>query len=85
MKTNSLAMIVVALVLSGGTASADALRCGSALVETGISADELVAQCGEPASKDIEGGNWTYRLDGHTYVVRVSASGIVAEVNETSR
>ena len=81
MKTNCLAVLVVFL-LSGGGAWADTLRCGSELVGAGALADELVAKCGEPDAKDIEGGNWTYRLDDHTYEVRVSASGVVAEVNE---
>jgi hypothetical protein len=81
MKTNWLMVIAVSALTSGG-AWADTLQCGTDVVETGVLADELVAKCGEPAAKDIEGGNWTYRVDGHSYEVRVSASGVVAEINE---
>jgi len=75
-------MAAAVLMLASGSSSADVLRCGGTLVEAGTSAQELVAQCGEPAGKSIEGFNWTYNIDGHSYEVRVSDGGVVAEIKQ---
>ena len=84
MKTNWL-MVIAASALTSGGGWADSLQCGADVVEAGTPTDELVAKCGEPDAKDIEGGNWTYRVDGHSYEVRISASGVVAEINEVGK
>jgi len=74
-------MVAVLMTVSGGS-WADALRCGTSIVEAGGSTQELIAQCGEPDSKSIEGMNWTYSIDGNRYEVRVSDSGVVAEIKQ---
>jgi len=75
-------LMVAVLMTVSGSSWADALRCGTSIVEAGASTQELVAQCGEPASKDIEGMNWTYTMGNETWEVRVSASGVVAEIKQ---
>lgn len=35
-------------------AADDVMRCGTALVSVGMVAPQVVAKCGEPASKDVE-------------------------------
>lgn len=81
MKRVVVMMAAVLLTLSGSS-WADALRCGTSIVETGASTEELVAQCGEPDSKSIEGMTWTYTLGDETWEVRVSEAGVVAEIKQ---
>lgn len=75
----SLPMICIATVLfltAGPAAARDTLRCGSKIVNTGVTMDEVRKFCGEPSSERIEevpvrSGNrvtgttdmiyWTYR------------------------
>ena len=75
----SLAMTCVAIILllaTGAATARDTLRCGSKIVNTGITMDEVRKFCGEPTSKRVEevpvrSGNrvtgttemhyWTYR------------------------
>ena len=49
-------MLIVLLVIFSGVISAaqDTLRCGSKIVKTGMSMDEVLKFCGEPSSKEIE-------------------------------
>ena len=84
MKRAGLTAAAVLMVISGSS-WADALQCDSSIVETGASAQELVAQCGEPVSKSIEGMNWTYHINGGTYEVRMSDSGVVAEIKQVDQ
>ena len=81
MKKTSVTVAVMSMVVSG-VGLADVLRCGTGIVEAGASTVELLDRCGEPDSKSIEGMNWTYRIGGHSYQVRVSASGTVAKIRE---
>jgi hypothetical protein len=49
--------IVAALLLlaTGSSASADdVMRCGNVIVDVGMIADQVVAKCGEPKSKQTE-------------------------------
>jgi hypothetical protein len=52
MKLN--ALLIAALVLSGATASAETLRCGSKIVDVGMSMAEVQKYCGNPSSKTVE-------------------------------
>ena len=46
---------IAALVAGGYSASADdVMRCGTAIVNTGMVASQVVAKCGEPQSKEVE-------------------------------
>ena len=49
-------MLIVLLLIFSGVISAaqDTLRCGSKIVKTGMSMDEVLKFCGEPSSKEIE-------------------------------
>jgi hypothetical protein len=49
-------MFIVLLLIFSGIISAaqDTLRCGSKIVKTGMSMDEVLKFCGEPSSKEIE-------------------------------
>ena len=78
----SLPPFLCALLLVTGTAIADApFRCGSKIIEVGMSMSDVLEQCGEPASKrvethDVRAGNrvvgttefhfWTYGNPGGT-------------------
>lgn len=78
----SLPPVLWAVLLATGTALADApFRCGSKIIEVGMSMPEVLDQCGEPASKrveerDVRAGNrvvgttqfhfWTYDYAGGT-------------------
>lgn len=75
-------MAAAVMLMVSGSSWADALRCGTNIVETGATTQELLAQCGEPDSKSIEGMNWTYTLGDETWQVRVSDTGVVAEINQ---
>jgi hypothetical protein len=53
--------------LSTGTqsASADILRCGSVLIETGDSARRVLEKCGQPSSKTtVNEPVWTHGANG---------------------
>ncbi len=74
--------VLCTVLLVTGTAIADApFRCGSRIIEVGMSMSDVLAQCGEPASKrvethDVRAGNrvvgttdyhfWTYGHPGGT-------------------
>ena len=46
---------VLALTLLGASAFAgDTFRCGSKLIEPGMTQSEVLAQCGEPTSRIVE-------------------------------
>jgi len=75
-------VVAVAVMAMSSGSWADVLRCGTGIVETGVSTAELVAQCGEPDSKSFQGMNWTYSIDGQRYEVRVSDDGVVAEIKQ---
>ena len=47
-------LVTSALVLAASTASADdVMRCGSAIVDLGMVAAQVVAKCGTPQSKEV--------------------------------
>jgi hypothetical protein len=51
----AITLAVMAAVGLGRTALADdVMRCGATLIMVGMIAPEVVAKCGEPASKEIE-------------------------------
>lgn len=78
----SLPPVLCTVLLASGTALADApFRCGSKIIEVGMSMSEVLRHCGEPASKrveehDVRSGNrvvgttefhlWTYGHPGGT-------------------
>ena len=78
-------LMAAVLMAVSGSSWADALQCDTSILTTGASTQELVAQCGEPVSKDVEGGIWTYKVDGGSYEVRISESGVVAEINQIEK
>jgi hypothetical protein len=46
---------IACLLVAGSTASADdVMRCGTAIVDVGMTAGQVVAKCGEPTSKEVE-------------------------------
>lgn len=49
-------MLIVLLLIFSGIISAaqDTLRCGSKIVKTGMSMDEVLKFCGEPSRQEIE-------------------------------
>lgn len=46
--------VLIALLLIGTAASAETLRCGSKIVDVGMSMDEVRKYCGKPSSTEIE-------------------------------
>lgn len=44
-------LLVMAIGLLPGTAAADTMRCGSALISEGDAIDEVLALCGEPRER----------------------------------
>lgn len=79
-------LLAMALVAAAGPAAADnTLSCGSKLIETGMTAAEVLKHCGEPASRKVEdqavhSGNrivgttqfqiWSYERSGATRVLK---------------
>ncbi len=55
-------LVCSALLTSAPVAWADSLRCGSALVSNGSSAEEILRKCGEPVSRQSRG--WIRQADG---------------------
>ena len=47
-------LLPLALVAVQRASADDALRCGNAIVTTGMVADQVTAKCGEPSSKSTE-------------------------------
>jgi len=61
MKTR-LATFCLATLLAAPCAWADSLRCGSALISNGSSADEILHKCGTPVEQRSRG--WIHQADG---------------------
>ena len=82
------------MLLCAAPAVADgAFRCGSKLVELGMTQSEVLAQCGEPTSKDVEVDDvrsgpqvvgktvvsrWTYEAYSATHVLMFDGDKLVA-------
>ena len=47
-------VLPLALAAPACVSADDTLRCGNAIVTTGMVADQVVAKCGEPSSKSTE-------------------------------
>lgn len=86
--TSSVLGRIVTVIVCGasfGTAMADDMfRCGSKLIDIGMTQAEVLQYCGEPASKDVEDYDirsakqvvgrtavwrWTYQIAGRTRVL----------------
>ena len=52
MKTAYLMVVVMALVMSGIAQADESFRCGKWVVTSSATVSELVAKCGEPASRE---------------------------------
>ena len=46
--------LLITLLLIGSFASAESLRCGSKIVDVGMSMDEVKKFCGKPSSTSVE-------------------------------
>ena len=46
--------LLITLLLIGSIASAESLRCGSKIVDVGMSMDEVKKFCGKPSSTSVE-------------------------------
>jgi hypothetical protein len=51
---DALLALALALATTLGVSADDSLRCGNAIVTTGMVAAEVAAKCGEPTSKSTE-------------------------------
>ena len=67
-------VVAIAVVLAAAAAADDVMRCGTAIVDVGMTMGQVVAKCGEPASKEVE----------TTPVKRRTASGAVTTSGTTS-
>jgi len=48
-------VVAIACVLAASTAYADdVMRCGTVIVDVGMTTGQVVAKCGEPVSKEVE-------------------------------
>jgi hypothetical protein len=45
---------LIILIVASAPASADTLRCGNKIVETGMTQDEVRQHCGNPSSTEVE-------------------------------
>jgi hypothetical protein len=66
-------LLPIALAAAPRVLADDALRCGAAIVTTGMVADQVAARCGEPTSKSTEETPVTTRSRRGT--VKTSAGG----------
>jgi hypothetical protein len=73
-------IVISLLALAAWTAPpahADTLRCGSVLIEQGVTQDYVLEKCGEPDSRTISGVPIrARRLNGTTYVVGTTSQEI---------
>ena len=89
----AVAAILCACMLPVVVTAADTLRCGSKIITLGMSADEVLRHCGEPAKREVEqqdvrSGNrvtgttevhiWTYRRAGAEKVLRFDQDRLIA-------
>src|SRR5262245_23215647 len=70
-------MLALLLTLAGAAHAGDTFRCGSKLVTTGLTQEEVLARCGEPAKRATEevpvwvrNANGSTRQNGTTKVER---------------
>lgn len=64
----TLALIAV-LAAAATPAADDVFRCGSKLVDTSMSMEQVAARCGEPTQRSVEEvPQYTRRANGSTYV-----------------
>lgn len=57
------------LVATATSAADDVFRCGSKLVDTSLTMDEVMARCGEPTQRTVEDiPQQVRRANGSTYV-----------------
>jgi len=71
-------MMLMMLMTAAGSVQADALQCGTSLVSTGDTRDQVVAKCGNPA--DIERSSVFVQSMAWVNGVPVSAGNTLIEV-----
>lgn len=71
-------IVLLILTMAAGSVQADALQCGTSLVGTGDTRDQVVAKCGNPA--DIERGSAFVQSVAWVNGVPVSAGNSLIEV-----
>ncbi|MEE9142797.1 MAG: DUF2845 domain-containing protein [Gammaproteobacteria bacterium] len=73
MMNKRVAVLPLLLLFLAGTASASGFRCGTKIVEEGMSTYELIEACGEPTR--IEGNRWLYDLGPEEFLKIVFVEG----------
>jgi hypothetical protein len=69
MRWRTLFALTAMLVATATPAANDVFRCGSKLVDTSMTMDEVMARCGEPTQRTVEEiPQQVRRANGSTYV-----------------
>jgi hypothetical protein len=71
-------VVLLFLMLGAGTVQADAFQCGTALVSTGDTRDQVMAKCGSPS--DVERSTAFVQSTAWVNGVPVSAGNTLIEV-----
>ena len=71
-------VVLMILTMAAGLVQADALQCGTSLISTGDTRDQVMAKCGNPA--DIERGSVLIPSVAWVNGVPVSAGNTLIEV-----
>lgn len=59
---------------------AGSLRCGGSIISPGVTEQELLNACGNPASRN--GGDWLYEKSGNISMVVTIAGGVVTFIRD---
>lgn len=78
MKRITLPLFTMAWLACVPSAIADALQCGTDLVNVGDAQSDVLQKCGEPKSKD--GNEWIYERPGDLTVIVQFAEGQVLNI-----
>ena len=87
MKVHYLSAAAFAALLLAGNAQAGSMSCGASIIDDGQPdgqfKQQILAQCGEPTSKD--GDNWFYNradVGQGTYILHFNDSGQLESIDE---
>jgi len=84
MKTHHLSVATCAALLLAGTTQAGTMNCGETIIVDDQPDEQfkqqILAQCGEPASRD--GDDWFYEREDVGYVLHFNDSGRLESIEE---
>jgi len=76
--------VLSAILLAAGTLTvqADSLWCQGNIISSGITEEQLLKACGEPASRN--GANWLYKTPGSIPMVVNLGNGVVMFIRDAT-